>query len=161
SPCDGSPEALTVDYTAKKVYSPGYPARYDNNLNCEWLLEAGAGVRPGFGIQLATLELELDPSYVTNVGECDDFLELFEAPSNPGPSLGRWCGRALKIVKSMATTLTLRFSTNGLYTGRGFVIEYSLIRIGSAECLPGRTTPVHVGRAPLYESFEVKSSENR
>lgn len=62
------------------------------------------------------------------------FTYISGAPSNLGSSLGRWCGRTLRVIKTMSTSVTLRFSTNSLYTGRGFVIEYSLIRVGRLHC---------------------------
>ncbi|CAL1540214.1 unnamed protein product, partial [Lymnaea stagnalis] len=41
---------------------------------------------------------------------------------------------------------------------KGFILEYSLVKSASSECMPGRVTPVYAGRNPLYQQFSVVAS---
>ncbi|XP_059139387.1 uncharacterized protein LOC131927645 [Physella acuta] len=129
-------------------------------MTCYWVLRAPIDRSSGFVIQLATLQIALDPVFETN-SDCSDNLEAFEgSPGNLGDSLARWCD-GQKVIKTNNMYMTIRFASNEQYTGQGFVLEFALVKYATAECQPGNVIPIYAGKAPLYEEFTVKNSERR
>ena len=50
---------MTAGISPQNLSSPGWPSRYYNNLQCEWRIEASAGLQ----VQLTIMSLEIELDY--------------------------------------------------------------------------------------------------
>jgi len=106
--------------------SPNYPNKYDNNLDCKYLLHSGDA---DYIIKLTFLELNIINSATVNCTE-GDFLEITETNENGRP-LGRYCGTKYNNtspLRSSSDTLFVSFKTNSQDSGRGFKILVTTVR---------------------------------
>ncbi|CAG5127300.1 unnamed protein product, partial [Candidula unifasciata] len=80
SACNGSATKLDVEYTEQTLFSPGYPRHYNNNMDCMWEFQAANNKTASFGIQVVTIDLDLEIDLeVTTLNACDtDYLEIYE-----------------------------------------------------------------------------------
>ncbi len=105
-----------------EIYSPGYPAAYDNNLDCTTTISVPAGERVIFSF--ATFDVER----VTVYGGCrSDYLEITD-----GSSVRRYCGDKQddKPVahKSKTNQLKVRFVTDDSGTSAGYYATYTSVK---------------------------------
>ncbi|NXU72577.1 CDCP2 protein, partial [Oreotrochilus melanogaster] len=101
--------------------SPHYPNFYPNNLKCQWSIQ----LPPGYRVKLFFLDMELE-GRSSLTGGCDyDHLAAFDAGSEKGSLLGRWCGgESPAPITSHHNHLLLVLHTDRNTAKRGFSITY-------------------------------------
>ncbi|RXM33320.1 CUB and sushi domain-containing protein 2, partial [Acipenser ruthenus] len=100
--------------TSGRILSPGYPAPYDNNLQCTWSIEAD----PGKTISLHFIVFD------TEVGH--DILKVWDGPIASDILLKEWSGSSLpEDTHSTFNSLTLQFDTDYFISKSGFSIQFS------------------------------------
>ncbi|XP_068942361.1 cubilin [Petaurus breviceps papuanus] len=101
------------------ISSPLYPAKYQNNQNCSWIIQA----QPPFNhITLSFTHFELESS--TNCSR--DFVEILDGNDYDAPLQGRYCGRNLPLpVTSFGSSLTVKFISNANFNFVGFHATYT------------------------------------
>nr|XP_033792232.1 CUB and sushi domain-containing protein 1 [Geotrypetes seraphini] len=97
-----------------RILSPGYPAPYDNNLHCTWILEAD----PGRTISLHFIVFDTEVSH--------DILKVWDGPLESNILLKEWSGSALpEDIHSTFNSLTLQFDSDFFISKSGFSIQFS------------------------------------
>ena len=117
SACSGL-EIIYLHYTPSgSIYSPGYPYRYDNYEDCQWLFVAPYGSK--VLLYFTAFELE-DDSW------CDyDSVELFDGRNNTSARLSKSCGSSLPSpVYSSSSYMYMQFKSDSSVTDMGFVAHY-------------------------------------
>ncbi|MGH0157496.1 UNVERIFIED_CONTAM: hypothetical protein FKN15_052472 [Acipenser sinensis] len=119
--------------TSGRILSPGYPAPYDNNLQCTWSIEAD----PGKTISLHFIVFD------TEVGH--DILKVWDGPIASDIQLKEWSGSSLpEDTHSTFNSLTLQFDSDYFISKSGFSIQFS------TTCGGNVTGPVGVILSPNY-----------
>lgn len=92
--------------------------KYENNLNCEWIIEADRDQSVRLTFDIFDLEDDPDCAY--------DFIEIIEGYSNK--MLGKFCGNTIpKPIESSFESLIVRFQTDSTVGFRGFSGTYTSI----------------------------------
>ncbi|XP_054992155.1 CUB and sushi domain-containing protein 1 isoform X1 [Sorex araneus] len=108
--CGGRIQAAT----SGRILSPGYPAPYDNNLHCTWVIEAD----PGRTISLHFIVFDTELAH--------DILKVWDGPLDSAILLKEWSGSALPgDTHSTFNSLTLQFSSDFFISKSGFSIQFS------------------------------------
>uniref|UniRef100_A0A182Y0Z6 Cubilin n=1 Tax=Anopheles stephensi TaxID=30069 RepID=A0A182Y0Z6_ANOST len=115
--------------------SPNYPDTYPLNVECVWKLSAS----PGNKMTLSFKELDIDSSEDCN----GDYLEVRERDEN-GPLLGDFCGNQLPSNLSEASSFWVKFRSNEVGVGKGFLAEYSYDTLSEITGASGTVT------SPMY-----------
>ncbi|XP_048736178.1 neuropilin and tolloid-like protein 1 isoform X2 [Ostrea edulis] len=111
-------------FGSMEFYSPNYPGKYPNNLECVRAIEA----QPGFEIQLDFRE-KFDMESSENK-ECRyDYLEVRDGPFGYSQLFGRYCGKRFPpLLISKGRYLWLRFISDKAANYTGFKGVYSFIK---------------------------------
>ncbi|XP_062981165.1 CUB and sushi domain-containing protein 1 [Elgaria multicarinata webbii] len=97
-----------------RILSPGYPAPYDNNLHCTWIIEAD----PGRTISLHFIVFDTEVAH--------DILKVWDGPLESSILLKEWSGSALpEDIYSTFNSLTLQFDSDFFISKSGFSIQFS------------------------------------
>ncbi|KAM5163755.1 CUB and sushi domain-containing protein 1 [Mantella aurantiaca] len=97
-----------------RILSPGYPAPYENNLHCTWILEAD----PGKTISLHFIVFDTEVSH--------DILKVWDGPVDSDVLLKEWSGSSLpEDIHSTFNSLTLQFDSDFFISKSGFSIQFS------------------------------------
>ncbi|XP_075413304.1 CUB and sushi domain-containing protein 1 [Tenrec ecaudatus] len=97
-----------------RILSPGYPAPYDNNLHCTWIIEAD----PGKTISLHFIVFDTEMAH--------DILKVWDGPVDSNILLKEWSGSALpEDIHSTFNSLTLQFDSDFFISKSGFSIQFS------------------------------------
>uniref|UniRef100_A0A2K6FE01 CUB and Sushi multiple domains 1 n=1 Tax=Propithecus coquereli TaxID=379532 RepID=A0A2K6FE01_PROCO len=100
--------------TSGRILSPGYPAPYDNNLHCTWVIEAD----PGKTISLHFIVFDTEMAH--------DILKVWDGPVDSDILLKEWSGSALpEDTHSTFNSLTLQFDSDFFISKSGFSIQFS------------------------------------
>ncbi|XP_045432188.1 CUB and sushi domain-containing protein 1 isoform X1 [Pipistrellus kuhlii] len=100
--------------TSGRLLSPGYPAPYDNNLHCTWVIEAD----PGRTISLHFILFDTEKSH--------DVLRVWDGPAERAILLTEWSGSALPgDIHSTFNALTLQFDSDFFISKSGFSLQFS------------------------------------
>uniref|UniRef100_A0A8C0UA60 CUB and Sushi multiple domains 1 n=1 Tax=Cyanistes caeruleus TaxID=156563 RepID=A0A8C0UA60_CYACU len=100
--------------TSGRILSPGYPAPYDNNLHCTWIIEAD----PGKTISLHFIVFDTEVAH--------DILKVWDGPVESSILLKEWSGSALpEDIHSTFNSLTLQFDSDFFISKSGFSIQFS------------------------------------
>ncbi|XP_019508240.1 PREDICTED: CUB and sushi domain-containing protein 1 [Hipposideros armiger] len=100
--------------TSGRLLSPGYPAPYDNNLHCTWVIEAD----PGKTISLHFIVFDTELAH--------DILKVWDGPVDSDVLLKEWSGSALPgDIHSTFSSLTLQFDSDFFISKSGFSIQFS------------------------------------
>ncbi|XP_034622788.1 CUB and sushi domain-containing protein 1-like [Trachemys scripta elegans] len=100
--------------TSGRILSPGYPAPYDNNLHCTWIIEAD----PGKTISLHFIVFDTEVAH--------DILKVWDGPLESSILLKEWSGSALpEDIHSTFNSLTLQFDSDFFISKSGFSIQFS------------------------------------
>ncbi|XP_064225865.1 CUB and sushi domain-containing protein 1 [Aotus nancymaae] len=100
--------------TSGRILSPGYPAPYDNNLHCTWVIEAD----PGKTISLHFIVFDTEMAH--------DILKVWDGPVDSDILLKEWSGSALpEDIHSTFNSLTLQFDSDFFISKSGFSIQFS------------------------------------
>jgi cubilin len=101
------------------IASPGYPATYPHNSQCEWRIS----VNEGSSIELVFLDLDMEHS-----NECKyDYLQIFDGSDSSAKSFGKFCSSEHHPmhIELSGNHAFIRMSTDESHAGRGFQIKYS------------------------------------
>ncbi|XP_075058584.1 CUB and sushi domain-containing protein 1 [Mixophyes fleayi] len=97
-----------------RILSPCYPAPYENNLHCTWILEAD----PGKTISLHFIVFDTEVSH--------DILKVWDGPVDSNVLLKEWSGSSLpEDIHSTFNSLTLQFDSDFFISKSGFSIQFS------------------------------------
>ncbi|XP_075718053.1 CUB and sushi domain-containing protein 1 [Rhinoderma darwinii] len=97
-----------------RILSPGYPAPYENNVHCTWILEAD----PGKSISLHFIVFDTEVSH--------DILKVWDGPVDSDVLLKEWSGSSLpEDIHSTFNSLTLQFDSDFFISKSGFSIQFS------------------------------------
>ncbi|XP_035867009.1 CUB and sushi domain-containing protein 1 [Phyllostomus discolor] len=100
--------------TSGRLLSPGYPAPYDNNLHCTWVIEAD----PGKTISLHFIVFDTETNH--------DILKVWDGPLESHVLLQEWSGSALPgDIHSTFNSLTLQFDSDFFISKSGFSVQFS------------------------------------
>ncbi|XP_034859738.1 CUB and sushi domain-containing protein 1 [Mirounga leonina] len=100
--------------TSGRILSPGYPAPYDNNLHCTWIIEAD----PGKTISLHFIVFDTETAH--------DILKVWDGPVDSDILLKEWSGSMLpEDIHSTFSSLTLQFDSDFFISKSGFSIQFS------------------------------------
>nr|XP_055205502.1 CUB and sushi domain-containing protein 1 isoform X1 [Gorilla gorilla gorilla] len=100
--------------TSGRILSPGYPAPYDNNLHCTWIIEAD----PGKTISLHFIVFDTEMAH--------DILKVWDGPVDSDILLKEWSGSALpEDIHSTFNSLTMQFDSDFFISKSGFSIQFS------------------------------------
>ncbi|XP_037366570.1 cubilin isoform X2 [Talpa occidentalis] len=101
------------------ISSPMFPAKYPNNQNCSWIIQA----QPPFNhITLSFTHFTLESSTTCT----QDFLEILDGNDDDAPVRGRFCGTSMPHpITSFSNALMLRFVSNSRATYDGFHATYA------------------------------------
>ncbi|XP_074049030.1 cubilin [Macrotis lagotis] len=111
--------SLIVTDSIGSISSPLFPAKYQNNQNCSWIIQA----QPPFNhITLSFTDFELESS--SNCSQ--DFIEILDGNDYDAPLQGRYCGRNMPPpVTSFSNSLTVKFISNARVNFEGFRATYT------------------------------------
>ncbi|XP_071082857.1 uncharacterized protein [Haliotis cracherodii] len=116
---------------------------YDNNYNCRWLIDAGAGNRVHVTVVMS--ELQWAPESAICTGGYD-YLHVRDGKDETSPTIVLWCGsRNPYSMTSTGQYMSVTFQSNGNnpYNYRGVNLKFQVFDRGS--CLPGWSSlsPTH------------------
>jgi len=97
--------------------SPNFPERYDNNVECDWLIR----VHPLERIQIKFTVFDLE-----HHSRCRwDYLEIRDGDSEQSPLINRFCGQDVpQPIVSTGNKVWIKFRADNSFTGQGFRAEY-------------------------------------
>ncbi|TSN48501.1 CUB and sushi domain-containing protein 1 [Bagarius yarrelli] len=103
------------------ILSPNYPEEYGNNMNCVWLIIAGAGSR----IHLIFSDFDVEPQF--------DYLIVKDDGIPEPTTFGTFSGKDVPSqIASNGNIMRLEFQSDHSNTGKGFNITYTTF--GQNEC---------------------------
>lgn len=102
-----------------EISSPTKDGKYQDNLECEYLIK----LSPGSRILIEFNELEIESH-----NECSfDYLELYEGGTDRDPLVARYCGsNKIDSYTSQGNKLLFKFRSDFSNSGKGFRITYSI-----------------------------------
>ncbi|XP_021927790.1 cubilin [Zootermopsis nevadensis] len=102
------------------IHSPNYPGNYDNNLDCQWLID----VDKNFVILFAFADIDM-PTL-----DCEDnFVKVYDGNSTDSTQLYYYCNDSLSASNNFTSTgnqLLVHMKTNNMPTAKGFLANYTL-----------------------------------
>ncbi|XP_054159895.1 LOW QUALITY PROTEIN: cubilin-like [Oppia nitens] len=108
--------------TAEKgtLSSPNFPNRYENNIDCDWIIRVHPMERIEIKFSLFDLESHNQCSF--------DFLEIREGDNSESPLINRLCGQQMpRPIVSNSNKLWIKFKADVSQTGQGFRAEYTTV----------------------------------
>uniref|UniRef100_A0A8B9TKW5 Cubilin n=1 Tax=Anas platyrhynchos TaxID=8839 RepID=A0A8B9TKW5_ANAPL len=101
-------EAYCAIESAVTISSPLYPAKYPNNQNCSWIIQAQ---EPFNHVTLSFTDF--------------DYVEILDGNNYEAPLRGRYCGTTMPHpITSFGNALVVNFISNNNVTARGFHATY-------------------------------------
>ncbi|XP_029926944.1 deleted in malignant brain tumors 1 protein-like [Myripristis murdjan] len=99
-------------------FSPNYPGSYPHHADCVWYIRPGSQV-----IELEFTEMDLENHFSCGY----DAIYVYDGSSTGTPLLGRICGNWSATFHSTGSYLTVRFTSDGIVSHRGFRAEYRVV----------------------------------
>ena len=126
SGCDGFTPTIDLRYPQNgTIYSPGYPNNYGKYENCNWLIQAPPGQRVLLSFTKFDIEYSSQCSY--------DSVNIFDGLGISAPLLSKSCGDSLPSpVYSSGRYMYMRFTSDGSFSGEGFVAHYRALNSSSS-----------------------------
>uniref|UniRef100_A0A8C9LFB5 Cubilin n=1 Tax=Pavo cristatus TaxID=9049 RepID=A0A8C9LFB5_PAVCR len=111
---------IESDSVGAAISSPLYPAKYPNNQNCSWIIQAQ---EPFNHITLSFTDFDIE----NNSQNCTaDFVEILDGNNYDAPLQGRYCGTTMPHpITSFGNALVVNFISNNNITARGFRATYA------------------------------------
>ncbi|NWX82451.1 CUBN protein, partial [Nothoprocta pentlandii] len=111
---------IESDSAGAAISSPLYPAKYPNNQNCSWIIQAQ---EPFNHVTLSFTDFNVENSRQNCT---TDFVEILDGNNHEAPLRGRYCGSALPLpVTSFGSALVVNFISNNNVTAGGFHATYA------------------------------------
>uniref|UniRef100_A0A8C1I6Q0 Cubilin (intrinsic factor-cobalamin receptor) n=1 Tax=Cyprinus carpio TaxID=7962 RepID=A0A8C1I6Q0_CYPCA len=138
--CGGELSGPTGAFT-----SPGYPNKYPANRECIWHIQTS----PGSSISITILEFDVEYHPDCNY----DKLEVYGGPDLSSPRLAQLCttrppSNPLQVA-STGNTVTVRFKSDGVVSGRGFNATWVEVPGGCGGIVTAPNGEIH---SPQYPS---------
>ncbi|NWR90257.1 CUBN protein, partial [Furnarius figulus] len=111
---------IESDSVVAAISSPLYPAKYPNNQNCSWIIQAQ---EPFNHVTLSFTDFDIE-----NSGQncTTDFVEILDGNNYEAPLQGRYCGTTIPHpITSFGNALVVNFISNNEVTARGFHATYA------------------------------------
>uniref|UniRef100_A0A8C8BEW9 Cubilin n=1 Tax=Otus sunia TaxID=257818 RepID=A0A8C8BEW9_9STRI len=111
---------IESDSVGAAISSPLYPAKYPNNQNCSWIIQAQ---EPFNHVTLSFTDFDIE----YNRQNCTtDFVEILDGNNYKAPLRGRYCGATMPHpVTSFGNALVVNFISNNNINARGFRATYA------------------------------------
>ncbi|TRY80941.1 hypothetical protein TCAL_04726 [Tigriopus californicus] len=117
--CGGHLEATSMVQEIKSHAFFG-DTNYENNADCDWIIEAPRGKNVHLSFTTFEMEDELECGY--------DFVEVFSGYDDAGPPYGRFCGNQVPPeIVSADEALLLRFKSDDTINSKGFSALFVII----------------------------------
>ncbi|XP_029444624.1 cubilin [Rhinatrema bivittatum] len=113
---------FNVTASSGRIISPNYPDQYDNNLNCHYIIDAGAEMY--VILQFQSFELE------SSMSCSNDGVKIFRGSTATGTPITTRCGTAIPGPVSILGPMLLYFYSNSATVGHGFRANYRIIPCG-------------------------------
>ncbi|XP_050535178.1 cubilin [Daktulosphaira vitifoliae] len=115
------PRKLIPTNKTQVLTSPNYPKSYEGNLRCSWTIE----VEDYRGADVPIISLRFTKISLSETKDCQtDYIELKSPQSSPNTMKLCHEDHEIDIVHRFYSDITLSFSTDGLKTSSGFILEY-------------------------------------
>jgi len=118
-------EELQATATWQDLYSPNYPNNYNDNANCDWLMESDSAF-----VTVEVVEIELENEF--------DSLTVFDGSNSDAPVLAVLTGASLQkaSVTSSGSTMYALFTTDYQTSMKGFHLRYKSVgQCATSPCL--------------------------
>uniref|UniRef100_A0A8B9N9X7 Cubilin n=1 Tax=Accipiter nisus TaxID=211598 RepID=A0A8B9N9X7_9AVES len=111
---------IESDSVGAAISSPLYPAKYPNNQNCSWIIQAQ---EPFNHITISFTDFDTE----NNRQNCTtDFVEILDGNNYEAPLRGRYCGTTIPHpITSFGNALVVNFISNNNIAARGFHATYA------------------------------------
>uniref|UniRef100_A0A8C3CRJ2 Cubilin n=1 Tax=Cairina moschata TaxID=8855 RepID=A0A8C3CRJ2_CAIMO len=110
---------IESDAVGAAISSPLYPAKYPNNQNCSWIIQAQEPFNH-VTLSFTDFAIESDTQNCTK-----DFVEILDGNNYEAPLRGRYCGTTMPHpITSFGNALVVNFISNNNVTARGFHATY-------------------------------------
>ncbi|XP_053538521.1 cubilin isoform X2 [Ictalurus punctatus] len=114
---DGPPCGGDLTQTQGEFFSPNFPDEYPEDTNCIWRLLSPE--QQVVSLTFVSVDIEFCP-------DCGcDAVYVYDGPSSSSPLLGTVCGHGRKTFSSSRNTLTVVFSSDSSFDGRGFIAHWN------------------------------------
>ncbi|CAH0628596.1 unnamed protein product [Chrysodeixis includens] len=134
------------------IYSPGWPATYEPNRDCTWIINVPVGQQ--IKLNISQFNLERPMRNKCNLG---DYLEIRNGGNENSPLIGQFCGEIkTKIILSLSNAMHLHFHSDFYLSGTGFKIEWDGTITGCGGTL---TSPSGSISSPNYPSNYDENAE--
>uniref|UniRef100_A0A8B9UD24 Cubilin n=1 Tax=Anas zonorhyncha TaxID=75864 RepID=A0A8B9UD24_9AVES len=110
---------IESDAVGAAISSPLYPAKYPNNQNCSWIIQAQEPFNH-VTLSFTDFAIESDTQNCTK-----DYVEILDGNNYEAPLRGRYCGTTMPHpITSFGNALVVNFISNNNVTARGFHATY-------------------------------------
>ncbi|XP_058154204.1 scavenger receptor cysteine-rich domain-containing protein DMBT1 isoform X3 [Dasypus novemcinctus] len=103
-----------LSQSSGNIFSPFYPGNYPNKANCVWDIE----VQNNYRVTIIFRDVQLES------GCRYDYIEVFDGPYHSSPLIARVCNGSRHSFTSSSNFMSIRFTSDGSVTRRGFQAEY-------------------------------------
>ncbi|NXG01683.1 CUBN protein, partial [Sakesphorus luctuosus] len=111
---------IESDSAGAAISSPLYPAKYPNNQNCSWIIQAQ---EPFNHVTLSFTDFDIENSRQNCTA---DFVEILDGNNYDAPLQGRYCGTTIPHpITSFGNALVVNFISNNEITAGGFHATYA------------------------------------
>ncbi|XP_002071743.3 cubilin homolog [Drosophila willistoni] len=141
---------IYVDSEMKYLTSPGFPLRYETNLNCNWTLVPREENAPGVWVSFITFDLEQAP---TSVCLFDNLTVITRDESESSEAI--ICGVKQKHEYRAKKSISLILRTDNSFSGRGFRLAHSTQLCGG---VVNRTSIIESPRQHTDNTFPPNSN---
>lgn len=109
------------------ITSPKFPLSYPPNSRCSWVIQVPSQQQ---------VRLNFTQFYI---GDCSDYVELFNGPSSESPLIGRFCLRDLqsKVIVSHSNYMFIKFYSDASISYPGFELYFDVAQTNCGGPLTG------------------------
>ncbi|XP_040449627.1 cubilin isoform X3 [Falco naumanni] len=111
---------IESDSVGAAISSPLYPAKYPDNQNCSWIIQAQ---EPFNHVILSFTDFDIENS---SQNCTTNFVEILDGNNYEAPLQGRYCGTTVPHpITSFSNALVVNFISNNNFASRGFHATYT------------------------------------
>ncbi|XP_056192710.1 cubilin [Falco biarmicus] len=111
---------IESDSVGAAISSPLYPAKYPDNQNCSWIIQAQ---EPFNHVILSFTDFDIENS---SQNCTTNFVEILDGNNYEAPLQGRYCGTTIPHpITSFSNALVVNFISNNNFASRGFHATYT------------------------------------
>jgi len=134
--CGGLLQGLSGDFL-----SPGYPGNYENDMECEWIIEVPAGM---------IIRLEATSFALESHGYC--VYDAVKVDFQDGSTPEKYCGTTFDLVESTGNRMTVTFTSDSSQTASGFNFQFTAVGVSTTPLPPGSCGGFLQGQSGAFSS---------